>query len=1022
MSITSRTPLILDYDSVVQHGHASESSHAMTGNSTDFEVSLKTIDCVSSRHSSVSRHTKSKSNLSLRSKSSDLIKRARLAELKVMQAQKEAKQRAEEEQKQAEEELRFIQDKRRREEQRRIRELEYEVERIRLEAKIELEEETKDPESLSNRLRDFDDVNDQGPLLPREAPLNITNDQELPDPPCHPPTADPSPTIRTSTVRETPLPSGNEQNPLEKSGESLTESWIRNLSTSPGRKVQEQLKSEKEESPAFMKSLPRLELPRFSGNPLEWPHFISMFKCLVHDMPPTDTQRMTYLQRALIGDAKRAIGGMLNHGNLSRNALLELEEQFGNEETIAEAYLQTIFNHLQVTEDDFTQLQSLYNTLHIAVETLKGLGFKSDLEATDNVRRAVHKLPNSLKVRWGEKKMEISPKVPSLHDFDLWLRARVRAKASVAEKPISKQRKPPFRPEGNGWRHRPPIKGHNGPPPLTTLTTGVGEPNTPAAEQSPCSICSQRHNIEDCSTFKALNVNERAQLAKEKRLCFRCLKHPSNSDHLAKSCTLRGRCRIENCNRPHHPLIHGAAPVFVGTSSVETSVLLQIVPVNIQTPKGAVKTYALLDSGSQASLIVEEFADKIGLQGEPSVLHLGTVNSTHEAKPSRKVAFNVGAIGGPNVSEIAVEEAWTIPRLNLPSQRVTQRMIDSWPHLKGLDIPLVNSKHVTILLGANVLDAILHTDVRRGTQGQPVAVNTAFGWTLTGAVKGFVPPERLHVMLIQRVPTTDDLLNQQLQNWWRTDSFGTKYQLEPPRTREDKRAIEILESTVRYVGDRYEARLLWKEKDVQLCDNRDVAEKRLKSTERTVKRDVVLAEKYSGIIKEYESKGYARKLTPAETAVPSSKRWFLPHHPVQNPNKPGKVRMVMDAAAKKNGVSLNDNLLIGPDLLNSLTGVLMRFREQRVAIAVDIEAMFHQCLVIEEDQPALSFLWRELDINRAPDVYQMRVLIFGAASSPSTANYVLRKTAEDNREDPAFSQETINAVSKNSTWTTFLSL
>ena len=52
--------------------------------------------------------------------------------------------------------------------------------------------------------------------------------------------------------------------------------------------------------------------------------------------------------------------------------------------------------------------------------------------------------------------------------------------------------------------------------------------------------------------------------------------------------------------------------------------------------------------------------------------------------------------------------------------------------------------------------------------------------------------------------------------------------------------------------------------------------------------------------------------------------------------------------------------LSAPDLLNSLTAVLMRFREQRVAIAADIEAMFHQCLVIEEDQPALSFLWREL--------------------------------------------------------------
>ena len=64
--------------------------------------------------------------------------------------------------------------------------------------------------------------------------------------------------------------------------------------------------------------------------------------CLVHDQPLTDTQRMTHLQRALVGDAKRAIGGMLNHGHLYGTALLELEEQFGNEEAVAGAYLITL--------------------------------------------------------------------------------------------------------------------------------------------------------------------------------------------------------------------------------------------------------------------------------------------------------------------------------------------------------------------------------------------------------------------------------------------------------------------------------------------------------------------------------------------------------------------------------------------------------------------------------------------------------------------------------------------------------
>jgi len=121
----------------------------------------------------------------------------------------------------------------------------------------------------------------------------------------------------------------------------------------------------------------------------------------------------------------------------------------------------------------------------------------------------------------------------------------------------------------------------------------------------------------------------------------------------------------------------------------------------------------------------------------------------------------------------------------------------------------------------------------------------------------------------------------------------------------------------------------------------------------------------------------------------------------------------MDAAAKCDGVSLNDKLHTGPDLLNSLVGVLLQFREQRVGLAADIEAMFHQVQIIEQDQPALRFLWRNLEMERSPDVYQMLVLIFGVASSQCMANYVLRKTALDNRQDVPFPADTIKSVEKN---------
>ena len=98
--------------------------------------------------------------------------------------------------------------------------------------------------------------------------------------------------------------------------------------------------------------------------------------------------------------------------------------------------------------------------------------------------------------------------------------------------------------------------------------------------------------------------------------------------------------------------------------------------------------------------------------------------------------------------------------------------------------------------------------------------------------------------------------------------------------------------------------------------------------------------------------------------------------------------------------------------MNDLVGVLPSFREQRVGLAADTEAMFHRCRIIEEDQPALRFLWRNLELQRDPDVYQMLVMIFGAASSPCMANCVLRNTAADNRENSAFSPDTIESVEK----------
>ena len=74
------------------------------------------------------------------------------------------------------------------------------------------------------------------------------------------------------------------------------------------------------------------------------------------------------------------------------------------------------------------------------------------------------------------------------------------------------------------------------------------------------------------------------------------------------------------------------------------------------------------------------------------------------------------------------------------------------------------------------------------------------------------------------------------------------------------------------------------------------------------------------------------------------------------PEKPDKISVVFDCAAKCNGISLNDNLLPGPNLLSSLQGILLRFSKFPVAFSSDVECMFYQVKVLEKHRDLLRFL------------------------------------------------------------------
>ena len=257
-------------------------------------------------------------------------------------------------------------------------------------------------------------------------------------------------------------------------------------------------------------------------------------------------------------------------------------------------------------------------------------------------------------------------------------------------------------------------------------------------------------------------------------------------------------------------------------------------------------------------------------------------------------------------------------------------------------------------------------------------------------------------------------MHRQIESLWETDFGNAMSVLDVPSSREDRIVFKLMKQSVKQEDKHYILPLPWRPNVILPCDNRDVAERRLASLKKRFLNDKALHQKYTNVMELYLKKGHARKI-PLHEVNTNATKWYLPHHPVLNPQKPSKLRVVFDCAAKSKGVSLNDALMQGPDLVNSLIGVLIRFRKEQVAITADIESMFHQVRVDPLHCHALRFLWwPQGDLSAPPDVHQMMVHLFGATSSPSCVAFSLRQTAHDYGSE--FDPDISNVVHHNFMW------
>ena len=516
----------------------------------------------------------------------------------------------------------------------------------------------------------------------------------------------------------------------------------------------------------------------------------------------------------------------------------------------------------------------------------------------------------------------------------------------------------------------------------------------------PCVICKgNKHPLYSCSKFKTMTHEQKLAAVKGNKLCLNCLK----PGHFVKACKSLHRCR--DCQKPHHSLLHSDGESNSGdnmstqsttdvpshaAATVSANSLLMTCQIMVVSADGSSrKARALLDSGSSASFVSDRLARSLNLPRSRQSTRLFGIAGLHHGSSSHFVTkFRVTSRLDPKKSFDV--SAIIIPRVtcDLPAHSIS---VDrTWHHLEGLqlaDPDFGHSRTVDVLLGVDVfVESLLHGR-RVGPPGCPMALETEFGWVLAGTVDKHPPSEYLscHVSLL----TGDELL----RSFWEIEEAP---QEDPVMSAEERAVVHHFEiNHYRKPDGRFVVPLPKKMDGKELGETRSQAVRRFLNMERSLHSKKQFP-KIATVMEEYFALGRAEQVPFADLQKSPQDVFYLPMHSVHKASSTTtKIRLVFDASAKSTtNVSLNDTLMIGPNVHPPLLDVLLRSRLHEVALTADISKMYRAVELAEDDKDHHRFVWRNRLDEPLVD-YRMKRVTFGVSASSFAANMAVKQNAAD---------------------------
>ena len=716
--------------------------------------------------------------------------------------------------------------------------------------------------------------------------------------------------------------------------------------------------------------LERMRLPSFDGDLKGYTRFKADFTKFV--LPEIEEDKAAYVLRSCLGQGP---SHYVRNVDDSIDAMWErLDEKFGQPSTLAEVLMDEIKRFHVLKDFDDIALGKFIDMIEGSYRDLVLVGMQNEISNLSTVSLIEEKLPGTTRRKWAEEVSKDGSTVNKRNPFPSLIKFLIQQRKAIEY--MSSSLRLPHRPIKHEFKETDRLLDK-------TL--------------SPVSGCwihnSSDHTIESCNVYLQKSGADRVSFLKDNGACWCYLAF----GHRTTTCPNKVRCSSEGCGMFHNSTLRGAfvEGVIHQTTTHHTpysKVLFQI--MNIPVYEQSLPVNVMWDGGSNCSLISFEMAKKLNLIGKPVKLAVQKVGEELEdTEIIDSKLYNLQLKDQKN--KPVMFEVYGINRISNDIEAIDIQGIShlfSQSELCGLNEV---KGTIDVLIGLD--HAIYHPQIVT-QKGNLTIVSNCFGKCLCGS---YYSEDKPTETMISRV-ATNHFTGQSIAEFINAESLGRVYDTECKcsqksinMTLKEERETRLIEEGLSFKDDHWEACYPWQKDPYDLPNNRHTAFAILKSTERRLMKNEETMTRYQSQIQDMLDRKVAKILPQNELLQYKGPLYYISHHEIWKPESESTpCRIVYNSSANYKGHVLNDYWVKGCSLINNLTDILLRFRENYVGMAGDIQKMYHSIKLSALDQHTHRFLWRNFEILREPDTYVMTSVCFGDRPAGTIAITALNKSVD----------------------------